>query len=399
MLNSLSYKNCIRRPVRTLILAIISTTLCFSLLLGILVNLGLGNGLNSLETRLGADIMIIPDEAVAKEDFNNIILQGSPGYFYMPQEVAQKISGFEEVSDITDQLYLATLGSSCCSVKVQLIGYDNETDFVIKPWIYEGEDKKLGYMEVLVGNQINAFPGEKLTFYGVEVLVAGRLDKTGTYMDSSIYADNATIKELIATAERNKTFRFDNVDPEKVASCILLNVNEGYSVEDVIAKVNNEIEGVEAIKTQSIIAGIAQQLITIASLTKTMVVVIWLLILIIMFMAFSMITNERKKEFAVLRIMGVSRSKLFFIVLNENIMISFIGSFVGAILAICLSYMSSKVIEDSLGFPFLLPNFLMVLAIAFATFLASIITASLSAGIRAYKVSKTDPAIILRGDN
>ena len=395
---NLAYKNCIRRPKRSILLMLMSMVLCFSILAGTLVNMGLNNGLKSLETRLGADIMIIPDSAVAKKSFDNIILQGAPGYFYMDKDIVNKVKEIEGVKDTTFQIYLATLGASCCSVKVQLIGIDAESDYVVKPWIYEGNNVDLKEMEVLVGNQINAFPGEKLTFYGVDVSVVGRLDETGTYMDSSIYADNQTIKNLISAAERNKTFKFDYLDPNNLVSCILINTDEEVNKEQVMANINDNIKGVKAVKTQSIIADISKKISSMATLTKFMIISVWILLLIIMFMGFSMIIKERKKELAVLRMMGATRSKIFFVIFNESLLISIIGSAIGAVLGIVVSTMGSSVIEKSLNFPFLLPGYRKLTLLLVSNIFISITTASLAAGIRAYMVTRSDTGLIIKGD-
>lgn len=57
---SIPVQNCVRRPVRTSALILLSAFLSFSVLAGSLVISGLRNGLDSLETRLGADIMVVP---------------------------------------------------------------------------------------------------------------------------------------------------------------------------------------------------------------------------------------------------------------------------------------------------------------------------------------------------
>ena len=395
---NLAYKNCVRRPKRSILLMLMSMILCFSILAGTLVNMGLNNGLKSLETRLGADIMIIPDSAVAKKSFDNIILQGVPGYFYMDKNIVSQVKQIEGVKDVTFQIYLATLGASCCSVKVQLIGIDTESDYVVKPWIYEGNNEDLKEMEVLVGNQVNAFPGEKLTFYGVDVRVVGRLDETGTYMDSSIYADNETIKNLISAAEKNKTFKFDYLNPDTLVSCILINTEENISKEEVLIDISNKIQGVKAVKTQSIIADISEKISSMATLTKFMIMSVWALLLIIMFMGFSMIIKERQKELAVLRIVGATRSKIFFVIFNESLLISIVGSVIGAILAVIVSSMGSSVIEKSLNFPFLLPGYGKLALLIISTILVSIATASIAAGIRAYIVTRSDIGLIIKGD-
>ena len=395
----LSYKNCVRRPGRTIALAVLAALLCFSLLAGFLVNSGLNNGLRSLETRLGADIMVVPYEATTQYDFENMILQGNPGYFYMNKGLADKIISREGIGEASYQIYLASLGAGCCSAKLQLIGFDPKTDFTITPWIGTREKTELKSMEVLVGSAVNAFTGDKLQFYGTIVRVAGRLDETGTYLDSAVYADQETIKTLIINAEESKTFKFDKVDPDKVVSCILINVADGYLAEEVMNDINIHVDGVKAIKTQSMISDISGKLTGIAGMTRVMVAVIWGLVIVIMMMAFSMVSNERKKEFAILRVIGASRKKLFFIILKENLLVSTAGSVAGAVLAATAGALSNQLIGNALGIPFLLPDTGNLILLALAATAVSIAAASLSSAVSANKISKVDAALILRGEN
>ena len=58
--NSISYKNIARRPGRTIILVLLSALLCFSVTGGSLAITGLKEGLMSLRSRLGADVMVVP---------------------------------------------------------------------------------------------------------------------------------------------------------------------------------------------------------------------------------------------------------------------------------------------------------------------------------------------------
>ena len=399
MISDLSLKNCLRRPVRTIILTAMSLCLCFALLCGFLLNVGLQNGLDALEARMGADVMVIPNEATVKKTFDDILLQGNPGYFYMDKNIANEIAEHESIDVSTTQLYLASLGASCCSAKVQMIGYDNETDFVISPWIENTHEEKLEPMQIYVGCQINAFPQEKLMFYGVEVEVAGRLEETGTYMDASVYADEETIQTLIATAEANNTFQFNHVEPKEVVSCLLINVKDGYLPEELVQYINNNYEGVTAIQTQGMIADIGTQLKGVSDMIGFIIFAVWMLIVAIMMLTFTMISNERKKEFAILRIMGASRKKLFSIIFKETIYLSLLGSVVGAILASVVAFLCTGMIEDTLNFSIVLPKFISFLSITLVTVIISVITASLSSAISSYKVSQIEASLILREEN
>lgn len=399
MTGSLTYKNLKNKPGRTAALVLLSAFLCFAALAGSLFISGLQSGLQSLQNRLGADIMVVPYEAASKSGLSDILLQGNPGYFYMDQSIEEKIAGMDGIGRISSQFFLATASASCCSAAVQIIGYDPETDFTIQPWVRHSFTGNLGYMEVLVGNDLNAFPGDTLTFYGSDVTVAARLDRTGTYLDTAVYANEETIRTLIRQALEKKVYDFGDIDPEEVISCVLVDVAEGAVVEEVLNDINIHVRKVEAVKTSDFLADVASKLEGVAAVISWLIAAIWILSLAILVIAFIMICNERKKEFAVLRALGASRKKLSGLILKEALMVSCAGSLLGAAAAVLAVLALSKTMENMLGLPFLLPGLPGMIALIAGSILASILAGSGAAAFSAFRISGADTATILRGEN
>ena len=98
----------------------------------------------------------------------------------------------------------------------------------------------------------------------------------------------------------------NNGDPDKLTSCILINIADGYTPLDVMSEINIKTRGVEAIQTQDMISGVAGQLESASRIISVLIIAIWLLAILILILAFTMIANERKKEFAILRVLGSS---------------------------------------------------------------------------------------------
>lgn len=398
-IGSLTLKNCIRRPIRSTALTLLSLLLSFAILGGTLLVAGLKSGLSSLEARLGADIMVVPYQAATKSDLSNMILQGNPGYFYMDDGILEKLAAREGIGRMSAQFFLASASSSCCSYKVQIIGFDPETDFAIQPWVQLSNRGELADMEVYVGSSLNAFAGDTLTFYGTNVQVAGRLDKTGTYLDTAVYANETTIKKLITSAKESKIYDFGNVDPDEIVSCVLIDVADGYSVEEVRNDIDLHVRGVEAVQTQSMVADVSGKLTGITDMAGGLIAVIWVLVLAMLVLAFTMVANERKKEFAILRVLGASRKRLAAGLLKEGLLLGFIGSAAGAVLAVLLVMLFGDFIESSLKLPFLLPGTAGLLGITAAGMAVSVVTGALAAAVSAYRISRLDTALILRGEN
>jgi len=399
MTESLSYKNLKNRPGRTAALVLLSAFLCFAALAGSLFISGLKSGLDSLESRLGADIMVVPYEAATKGKLSDIILQGNPGYFYMDQSVVEELRDIEGVDQLSTQFFLATASASCCSAAVQVIGFDPETDFTIQPWIKSSYKDDLGYMEVLVGNDLNAFPGDVLTFYGSDVTVAARLDRTGTYLDTAVYANEETIRTLIAEAYEKKIYDFGEIDPYEVVSCVMINVAEGYVPEEVLNDINIHVRKVEAVQTTALLSDVSSKLKGISSVISWLIAAVWILSILILALSFLMISNERRKEYAILRCLGASRGALAGIVVKEAFLVSCLGSIAGAVIATAAVWILGGSMEASLGLPFLLPGAAGLIIRILLSMAASILAGSLSAAISAWRISGIDTALIIRGEN
>jgi putative ABC transport system permease protein len=397
--SDLSVLNLKRRPGRTAALVVLTLFLSFSAMAGSLMISGLKSGINSLETKLGADIMVVPYEATTKSTFSNMILQGNPGYFYMDGSVLDKLTAMEGIGQISSQFYLASTSSGCCDYKVQIIGYDPDTDFTIGPWLKDSYSGSVSDYEIIVGNQLNAFPGDTLRFFDVTCTVVAKLEETGSYLDTAVYANLNTIRAMIQGAKENGMHTFDDVDPDELVSSVLINVADGYSVEEVMNDINIHVRKVEATRTQSMISNVASGLSSISSIITILIAAIWVLALVVLLLAFSMIGNERKKEFAILRGMGASRRELSALMAKEALFVSLLGSVIGAFLAAVSILLFSNFIRSSLELPFLTPG-----ALGLAGRFLLCVAASAAAGVLAStgcvrKVSRVDTALILRGDN
>ena len=399
VLKSISYKNIVRRPGRTFILIMLSALLCFSVTGGSLAITGLKGGLLSLKSRLGADIMVVPYEATTKTNFSNMILQGNPGYFYMNRSVLDKIRNIDGIKEISEQYFLASAKAGCCSAELQLIGFDPETDFTIRPWVKESYAGDLGQFEMLVGNDLNAFAGDELTFYNKRCPVKGKLKKTGTYLDTAVYMSIDSIKALLKSAEESGMVKAVKGNPDTLTSCILINVADGHTPLEVMSEINLKTRGVEAIQTKDMISGVAGQLESASKIISFLIIAIWLLSIFILVLAFTMIANERKKEFAILRVLGSSRKMVAGVILKEAVMVNFAGSITGAVIAVIVVLLSGNVSLTNFDLPFLIPDISEIFMLSIGTVVVSVIAGCLASSLSAFKTSKIDTALILREGN
>ncbi len=395
----LPLKNLIKRPARSAALLVLSAFLSFSVFGGSMVISSLQSGLDSLQARLGADIIAVPDKAARQNDLEAILIQGAKGYFYMDKTNADKIAQMEGVESVSAQYFLASVSAGCCSMPVQIIGFDPETDFSVQPWIKKSYTKELNTDDLLAGANINAETGENLRFYGHTCKVVGKLDKTGTGLDNAVFTNSDTIKALMSAAKEKGDKVLEKNDPNTLVSSVMIKVKDGYEPNSISDEINIHMRHVTAVKTQNMISGLAQSLSGVSDMTGALMLAVWILSLIVMAIAFSMIINERKREFAVLRVIGASRSTLARMVLAESSLLGLTGGIIGVIAACALVFPFSGALEAKLGLPYLSPDAGRILLTAVLAVLAAVIAGPLTSAFSAVKISKLDTGLILREGN
>ena len=116
---NLPFINITKKPIRTTALCLISALLAAALFGGSMIVLSLRSGLESLQQRLGADVIVVPDEAAG--EIEGILLQGTPGYFYMDRSVAERVGETPGIEKKSSQYFLVSAKADCCTVKVQIM--------------------------------------------------------------------------------------------------------------------------------------------------------------------------------------------------------------------------------------------------------------------------------------
>ncbi len=390
--------NLVRKPGRTAALVLLTAFLALSLFGGTLVVTSLRQGLKSLESRLGADIIVVPSSAQSKSSFKNMLLQGTTGAFYMKEDNLARTLEVEGVEKAAPQIFLSSLKADCCSIRIQVIGFDPETDFIVQPWIEESCRAQLGDYDIVVGSNVGVSTGEILRIYDERCHVAGRLAPTGTGLDSAVYCNMDTMKLLLKAAEAKGITHDIDSDDEDVISAIYVKVREGYD----IGKVNSAIQGhtrkASAVRTKSMITDVSGSLSGVSRTVSWLIAAIWILSLLILSAAFFMIANERKKEFALLRLLGTSRRQLSSLILKETALSSLAGGLLGTGTAALMLFPFTGLIEKSLGLPYLRPPVPLVLLVAAASIAVTVLAGSLASARTAARLGRVDPGNVLRAD-
>ena len=395
---SLTIKNLVRKPGRTTVLILLTAFLALTVFGGTVVVLSLRSGLNSLEARLGADIILVPSEAQSKVSFQNMFLQGTTGAFYMDASALDKALEVEGVEKAAPQTFLASLKADCCSIKIQVIGIDPERDFTIQPWIARSLTRELGCMDVAVGCKVEADVGEIIRIYDQRCKVVARLEATGTGLDTAVYCSMDTMNALLAAAEeKGVSHKIESGD--QLISAVYVKVKDGCDIDTVTSRLNGHIRKVTAVRTRSMLTGVSDSLAGVSRTVTILIAAVWVLALIILLLAYVLIVRERTREFAVLRLAGASRGMLSRMVQLESALCGLLGGLLGVGLAALLLFPFSGLIESTLNLPYLMPETGITMLLAVGTVLLSVAVAALSSVTAAYRLSRVDPGTALREGN
>lgn len=60
-----------------------------------------------------------------------LLTNGNPSTFYFTKDIADEVMQADGIAQATEQTYISSLAAACCAEKLQIIGYDPDTDFVI----------------------------------------------------------------------------------------------------------------------------------------------------------------------------------------------------------------------------------------------------------------------------
>ncbi|WP_407428332.1 ABC transporter permease, partial [Treponema sp.] len=195
------------------------------------------------------------------------------------------------------------------------------------------------------------------------------------------------------------SFLSDKETAGKMISTVMVKVKDGYDIDNIAGQIQRKVKKTQAVKTKAMTSGIASSLSSFSKITGLLMIVVWILCLIILAVVSTLITGERKKEFAVLRVMGASKKKLSRLVTAESVLVNAAGSLSGIIIAVLCILPFHSLIKEAIGLPFLLPDFFKTLVLLILSLLLSVIFGCLTSSYSAHKISKIDTGIILREGN
>ena len=359
-LRSLPAENLRRKPLRTVALIIVVMLLSVALFGGSLLSINLGNGMRSMEERLGADLMVVPQNSAQQAEA--LLANGSPGTFYFTKEAASAVAKADGVAQFTEQVYISSLAAACCASKLQIIGYDPSTDFVIQPWLSSQFDGEVKDGQIVAGAGVNVSSDGTIELYG-------------------------------------RTWPMPEQYEKKAVSAVLIKVADGYdphTVAESITKLDPSYKSLGFVYPGGITSSAKASLGSLVGYTAIFVAVLWVMGVIVLLVVFFSSVNERKREFASLRIMGATRGMLRGVIAREALIVSLAGGVTGVALASLFVFPFSSLIGRQLQLPYLQAGPLAVIGMIAVSVLCTVVVCMGASMLAMCKLARPEAYVTLR---
>lgn len=374
-----------------ILLSVFVSVLTMALWTGLLFSSSLERGLSLLSSRLGADVALIPQGSSV--DAQSLLLHGDVKMGKLPPSLLAFVKKIPGVERATSQSFFSSVGANCCEKKVNIIGFEPQSDFVIEPWIREVFNDSLPTGSVIAGCEIEIGPKGSIRLFDREFPVVSQLDPIGNELDRAVFASIETVDSIRVAAE-TKGYRF--VSDKTNVSVILLKTDEKFDIVRFSETVHTQYDNVQIVKRKDMFSGLVRTVAVFKMVTRVLIFFFFIVSFAAFAIAFSISTKERKRDFAVIRLVGGTQAKLKRIVLVEALRISAWGTAAGILLGSLIFFPFRILVGDMIGVKLLLPSGFVLSLIAFLSILIPILSGPLAAYRSAIKISRLEVYETLR---
>ena len=320
-------------PIRSLVIAILALAQAACVFGGFVLVDAMRSELSLAERRLGADLVVYPTTCLNQVEKKHLLMLGTPVGCHQPRSALARMSSNEDIAAVSYQLYVSeTLADGTTR---WIVGFEPETDFVLSPWIAEGEGTSLPRGSVLVGSAVADSHAEAMSIYGMQRPIGAHLLATGSELDSAVFVPMDTLADIVADASAAGQDVDASLDPATDYSAALVRASDSDAIESVTNWINLYVRKVSAVRSSEALvdagAGIrSHRLVAIGVLGA-----IWLVLLGALAVAQLSLMNERRQELAVWRSIGASRRVIARVLTAESLLVHVVGALAGVLVGAC----------------------------------------------------------------
>lgn len=327
-------RNLRRRPTRATILIVAIGLLVSVFVFALSFARRVDSSIRTASARLGSDLLVVPTGSRgAAED---VLLDNAIKTFYMDRSVVEKVRAVKGVARVTSQTYLATIPGSCCDVpEAVVVAFDQESDFVVGPWLARRLGRRLKRGEAVVGSESAFNIRMGLTEVDRRILgsifrMVGVLERTGTGLDTAIFVDESSVDDVFLKGGAK-------IPPGSI-SAVFATVDEGDDPARVARVIEDTVIEVDAVARRDVGQGLLRALGDVRRVFLATFVLASVLAAGLAWAVFSGIAHERTREIGLMRAMGAKESDVLKLFLLEVLLVGAIGSALGVLAGTGLTF-------------------------------------------------------------
>jgi putative ABC transport system permease protein len=356
--------------------------------------IGIHHSLDKGLSKLGADLLVIPKESLV--NLKSALLTGEPSAFYMDRAVVEKIRSLKGVKRVAGQIFLTSATGECCITGNSfLIGFNPSDDFTVLPWVEKRKrDEEFPKNGAIVGAMTMWNVGDSIRFYGVELEVWGKLERTGL----GLY-DNAIFFDLDKAYEMSeKSLSDPSIQPLKPIkgkiSGALVQLAVGAKIPFITFSILRDNPDLKVVTTGNIQTSARQTTVAVFSGIIALILVLVMSNILMINAIFSAVVNERKREIGIIRAIGATKTDIFKLILYESTMLSVISGLIGMLIGgVMLKLFQRSIVFylKLLNIPFMLPPLGLMLLLACGAIMIALLMGISGSTYPAIIAVKIDP--------
>ena len=327
-------KNIRAHPVRAAIILVLALAQAACVFVGLVALDGMRAQLSLAERRLGADLVVYPTTCLNQVDKRQLSMLGTPAQCDQPRAALSRMDANEDISAVTVQLAIADTQPD--GTPLWIVGYDPATDFVISPWIAEGEGTAPPAGTVAVGAAVRQDPVGQVTLFGKQWPVGAHLEATGTDTDTIIFVTMDTLRQVIAASTESGVDAYVSLNPDQDYTVALVRVTNPSDVGAVTEWINLYVRKVSAVRSDLTVATTASDIRAHRAVVLGVLGAAWLVLLAALMLAQLTPMNERRHEIYVWRSIGASRRVIARVLTAESLLVHVVGALAGSQIGVWL---------------------------------------------------------------
>jgi putative ABC transport system permease protein len=349
-------------------------------------------------TRLGADLMVVPDGALT--NITAALLTVEPTELVLDADVLAR-TRIGSIARIAPQKIVRVQHSGIGSHhdSVDLIGFDPAHDLTVQPWLAEKLARELRPGDVILGAGRDGTLGTELLIFGKPHTIYGRLGRTGVGThERGVFMSMATLDALAAVMVGDRR-PLAVLAPGKVTG-FLAELAPGATPLQARFAILSSLQGVKVVTGDTTLSGIRQGLAAMLAGIVALMALMFASTGLMVTVLFSAIVTERQGELGLLKAIGARRGQVLGLLVAEAMLTTGIGGLLGValgVLALRLFERSLVYYLERLGLPFLWTDLPHTVAHAAAAVAAAALIGALAVLYPAWRASRRDTYALVRG--